>query len=148
MNRLSFLKTLGVGVAAAVITPKLLIEPLPEKVLKTGGIMPVLEKKGKEAYGHYEEPWLHSNDVETLRLWDMCIDRDSRCWLCTAKGIDSVDLTALESDPLPNFIEVKKGVFAEYFIIMSSCHIEQPSYTTVDRLSEEWLKLHGNERRG
>ena len=49
MNRLSFLKKLSVGIAAAVITPKVLI-PSQKAVLTTGGVIPHIAKAGRGKY--------------------------------------------------------------------------------------------------
>lgn len=55
MNRLSFLKTLGVGIAAVVITPKILIET-SEPPLRTGGVIPFLAKGGGRKGYDLEKP--------------------------------------------------------------------------------------------
>ena len=49
MNRLSFLKKLSVGIAAAVITPKVLL-PSQKAVLTTGGVIPHIANAGKGKY--------------------------------------------------------------------------------------------------
>jgi len=54
MNRLSFLKTIGVGIAVAVITPKIIMER-HRPIKQTGGVIPFLVKQGKGI--DIEKPW-------------------------------------------------------------------------------------------
>ena len=119
MNRLSFLKKLSVGIAAAVITPKVLaeVDPSPKETPKDKewGI-----KWAKEVYGHYEEDRMRYT-VDQLCMYDICIDKDSRAWMVTMPPSEVIELTALLADPLPNKIDVKRGSFDEYFIIMGNC---------------------------
>jgi len=114
MNRLQFLKTLGVGIAAAVITPKLLTEkpPLSLDITTAGEIDPDAFQ-----YAHYEEDF-PKYTINDLRIHDLCVDKDARVWMCTAMWPDKVELTALEADPEPNFFEVRKKNFDEYFFIL------------------------------
>lgn len=121
MKRSEFLKTLSFGIAAAVITPKILIEPLPVAIDTE---KPPYFDDLKDKYGHYEESWVHSSDPRDLFIHDLCVDKDRRLWMCTAKGFGTIELTALEAEPLPNFIDVDEKVFSEYFIIFSSAFSE------------------------
>jgi len=98
MKRRDFLKSISVGIAAAVIVPKVLLKGATEK------------KELKP----YSGP---KYTVDELRLHDHCVDKDSREWMCTAIGYGNIELMALISDPLPNFIEIKSEHFDEYFII-------------------------------
>jgi hypothetical protein len=116
MNRLNFLKTLSFGVAAAVITPKVLIETSQKPVVSPP--IKTREEAKDFDYAHYEED-MPRYTVESLRVHDMCVDIDLRMWMCTAIILDSIELTALSADPLPNFIEVKRSNFDEYFFITS-----------------------------
>jgi hypothetical protein len=127
MNRLSFLKTIGVGVAAAVITPKLLIEPPKQGVVKPKpkSYFGKYEDEVKALhYAHYEEA-MPRYTVDNLCLWDLCVDKNARPWACTAMMLDTIELTALEADPLPNFIDVERSKFDEYFIIMGNTFKEK-----------------------
>ena len=122
MNRLQFLKTLGVGVAAAVITPKLLI---PKEPASLPGV-PEKDYFGNykdEAkmlhYAHYEED-MPRYTVDQLCMHDLCVDKDLRVWMVTKPPADTIELTALLELPEPNFIDVKRKNFDEYFIIMGN----------------------------
>jgi hypothetical protein len=122
MNRLQFLKTLGVGIAAAVITPKLLIEKPGEAVApvpKVSPFAPYEDEVKMLHYAHYEEDF-PKYTIDNLRIHDLCVDKDARVWMCTSMWPDKVELTALLAEPEPNFIEVKKEKFDEYFIIFGN----------------------------
>lgn len=129
MNRLQFLKTIGVGIAAAVIAPKVLIngEPVPlegKSIYHTDGVIPFIAKKGKEFAWHEED--YNFLPVEALRINDLIIDRDQRTWVCTGLvGLDGeefnhIHLTAVEANPEPNYLEVERSSFEEYFFIIGS----------------------------
>lgn len=123
MNRLSFLKKLGVGIAVAAITPKVLAN-IPEKKVECDVTKPTYYDDLKSKYGHFEEPWIHSNDVNSLHLHDMCIDRDARPWICTGIFKNEIELRAMEPEPLPNLIDIKRNSFNEYFIIINNSFSE------------------------
>ena len=70
MNRLSFLKTLGIGVAAAVITPKILGESKHKnKILSSGykGISYTASTAGESSIEKF--------DIEKPPYWDALIER-------------------------------------------------------------------------
>lgn len=122
MDRRSFLKSIGVGVAAAVIVPKVLLEPLEKKAIehKHKSLFGKYEDEVKALhYAHYEED-LPKYTVEDLRIGDFCVDKDARAWLCTAMFFDKIEMTALEPYPEPSFIDVNRNNFDEYFIIFGS----------------------------
>jgi len=122
MNRRSFLKSIGVGVAAAVIVPKILLEPSEKKPIehRHKSLFGKYEDEVKALhYAHYEEDF-PKYTVEDLRVNDLCVDKDARAWLCTAIMLDQIEMTAVEADPEPNFLDVNKNSFDEYFIIFGS----------------------------
>jgi hypothetical protein len=122
MNRRNFLKSIGVGIAAAVIAPKLLIEKPGEVVAPAPKVSPfgIYEDEVKMLhYAHYEEDF-PKYTIDDLRIHDLCVDKDARVWMCTAMWPDKVELTALLAEPEPNFLEVRRKNFDEYFIIMGS----------------------------
>jgi len=122
MNRRNFLKNISVGIAAAVIAPKLLIEKPGEVISPVPRISPFgrYEDEVKMLhYVHYEEDF-PKYTIDDLRIHDLCVDKEARVWMCTAMWPDKVELTALLAEPEPNFIEVKKEKFDEYFIIFGN----------------------------
>jgi len=112
MNRLSFLKTLGVGVAAAVITPKILANALIPKEVPVEKDNEWCKKWANEIYQRWKEQKPFINDC--------VMDKDQRQWLVTAMYMGKIELTAFDPHPLPNFIDVNEEVFSEYFIIMGN----------------------------
>lgn len=126
MNRRNFLKSIGVGIAAAIIIPKPLTKQL-EGPVKSSRRIDLFGKYKDEAkmlhYAHYDED-LPKYTIDQLCLHDLCFDREMRLWMCTAIWPDKIELTALEAEPEPNFLEVRKKNFDEYFIIMGNLFIK------------------------
>jgi hypothetical protein len=113
---------MGMGIAAAVIVPKILIEsPEPKAVKKAprSQFFPYEDEVKALHHVHYEED-MPRYTVEQLSLHDLCVDKDLRVWMCTGKMLDTIELTALEAAPEPNFIDVKASNFDEYFVIMGN----------------------------
>lgn len=111
MNRAAFLKSIGLGIAAAVITPKILIESdFPDPIKAPDYCL----SWAKELYAtHLKDVEL---GVEHLRIWDTVIDRDQRVYIITAMSSDNIELTAADSKVDPNFMDVKKAIFNDYFV--------------------------------
>ena len=115
MNRLSFLKTLGVGIATAVITPKIFAE-IDLSIKETPKDKEWSIKWAKYAY----------NRVKELKpfMSDLCMDKDMRQWRVVSIYENIVTLYALEPNPEPSCIEVKDADFPDYFIILGNSYSE------------------------
>ena len=116
MDRLSFLKTISTGIAAAVIAPKVVAGVFIEKPHKEYGD---IVNNQDRLYSHYEED-LKRITVNQLCVHDLCLDRNYRTWMCTAIGFGVIELTALEAEPEPNLIDVDRDSFDEYFFIFGN----------------------------
>ena len=117
MDRLSFLKTIGTGIAAAVIAPKVVAGVFIEKPQEKDKEYHLAQ--AKKAYAHYEEDRRRIT-VDRLCVHDLCLDRNERTWMCTAMGFGVIELTALLAEPEPNMIDVDRDSFDEYFFIMGN----------------------------
>ena len=90
MKRLEFLKRLGIGVTAAVVTPKMLAE-MPEK----------------ETYPAFNDKLINKRINELKKypmLWDVCIDKKNGDeWVVSAKanrrGLNNCDMTIITLRP-------------------------------------------------
>ncbi len=117
MNRLSFLKTLGVGVAAGVLAPKIVLDGLSKKEI-TAKCVKIEQEHYFTEYGHFEE------DVHIVEhrvcLWDAVMSKDANVYMVTSIQGDIIGLTAAEADVTPNDLAVSKEYLGEYFVIISS----------------------------
>ena len=111
MNRASFLKSIGLGIAAAVITPKILIEARDINGAKDATYS---KEWAKKLYAMSLKD--RELGVEDIRIWDNVTDRNNNLYIVTAIDFDSIELTAMSADTTPNFMDVQKNVFADYFL--------------------------------
>lgn len=117
MNRASFLKSLGVGIAAAVITPKILIEAtIPDSAKNKEYCL----AWAKDLYA------IHLKDLQMgvghLRIWDHVIDREQEVYIITGIDSDNIELTAVDPNVDPNFMDVKKAIFNDFFVYGGSSY--------------------------
>lgn len=124
MNRPSFLKSLGAGIAVAVIAPKIIIDGLTKKEeVITAKCLSFTEEHVFTKEGHFEED-IHL--VETkVYLWDMTVSRDNNVYVVTYLDANKIGLTAVDMDTVPNELMVDKNYFGEYFIIISNAFHER-----------------------
>jgi hypothetical protein len=115
MNRLSFLKTMGVGIAAAVITPKILAELPPPTAVPSEKDKEWGKKWAEECYSMWKKD--KELGVESLRLWDVVYDHKGNEYAITAKGLGIIEVTSFSPDVNPNCMDVEKEHFFEYFVI-------------------------------
>ncbi len=113
MNRLSFLKTISVGIAAAVIAPKVIAEAIEAP-----------KPKDKEWCLRWAEEAYQRSLKPKPYIGDIVIDRDGRQWLVTAVYLGKVEVKAFEADPLPNFLDVDVEHFDEYFVVCGSAFMQ------------------------
>ena len=129
MNRLSFLKKLGIGVAAGVIAPTIIKDIVITPHLKDGvtidtdllpiNINPVeLARDYHLRYARMAYQW---NVQGKPFFWDVCIDRDGREWVCVPPFEDGqIKLCAVNPKPIPDTIMVKEENFKDYFLIRTN----------------------------
>jgi hypothetical protein len=114
MNRLSFLKKISIGIAATVITPKVLAE------LPSPFICPIGKNKEWGKYWAEQVYARHLEDVklgvDKLKLWDTVIDHKGDTYAVTGRGFGIIELTATHSDTNPSVMDVQTEHFFEYFI--------------------------------
>jgi hypothetical protein len=122
MNRLSFLKTMGVGIAAAVITPKILAELPPPTAVPSEKDKEWGKKWAEECYSMWKKD--KELGVDSLRLWDSVMNRDEEIYVVTGRCLDTIELTAIDTRTQPNFLDITKDKFGEYFIIIGSAFNE------------------------
>jgi hypothetical protein len=115
MNRLSFLKTIGAGIAAAVITPKVLTE-IPEKAKEIPKDQVWCKKQAKEIYDQYQKDL--KNGVAEIRMWDTVIDEGQNKYIITSITSKAIELTSINPNNLRYGLGVNKNVFSEYFYLM------------------------------
>jgi hypothetical protein len=122
MNRLNFLKTVSVGIAAAVITPRILISPEQINTPFQGRCLVLDDDPTKRPHEEQGVEW-ENRDVN---IWDIAMDKSENIYVVTAICLDTIHLTAIEADTNPNYLEVDQDNFFEYFIIISSTYKERP----------------------
>lgn len=113
MDRLSFLKKLGTGIAIAVITPKVAAD-----ISSTIKDVPKDQEWGKKWAKECYSEWLKDKElgVDALCLWDMVYDNKGQTYIITAKGFGIIEITAMLSETNPNVMDIQKEHFFEYFV--------------------------------
>jgi hypothetical protein len=102
MNRLSFLKTISMGIAAAVIIP--------------GALVP--KELDPKKYP------LTPDECYYICCNDLCIDKKGFIWVVTAVYMDEIELKIIQLyTNYPSTIIIKQKDFPEYFYKYASTHL-------------------------
>lgn len=129
MNRLSFLKKVGVGIAAGIIAPTVIKDIVITPRLNDGvtidtDLLPVNINPSELVRDYHlrNARMVYQWSIQGKPFfWDVCLDRDGREWVCVPPIEDGqINLCAVNPEPLPNAIKIKEEDFKGYFVIIKT----------------------------